>query len=91
MACQMPVLDGFAAAEQIRMQEGAGQHTPIIAMTASAMQGDRERCLAAGMDDSLPKPVPFAMLREKLAHWLPATSDIPSVSETVDEDDVLVR
>ena len=71
MDCQMPVLDGFHASQRIRELEGAAKHTPIIAMTANAMQGDRERCLAAGMDDYMPKPVTLAALDATLRHWLP--------------------
>ena len=72
MDCQMPVLDGFAATLRIRSLEPAGRHTPIIAMTANALQGDRERCLEAGMDDYLAKPVRRDELAATLAKWLPA-------------------
>jgi CheY-like chemotaxis protein len=71
MDCQMPVLDGFAASQQIRELERGKRRTPIIAMTANAMQGDRERCLAAGMDDYVPKPVTLAELDATLRRWLP--------------------
>jgi len=72
MDCQMPVLDGFHASQRIRELEGARKHTPIIAMTANAMQGDRERCLAAGMDDYMPKPVTLDALDATLRQWLPS-------------------
>jgi two-component system, sensor histidine kinase and response regulator len=72
MDCQMPVLDGFDATRQIRELERAGKpRTPIIAVTANAMEGDRERCLSAGMDDYLAKPVTMAALDEALRKWLP--------------------
>jgi CheY-like chemotaxis protein len=72
MDVQMPVMDGLAATVAIRDRESTtGGHITIIAMTAHAMQGDRERCLAAGMDDYLAKPCSLEELREKLARWSP--------------------
>ncbi len=74
MDCHMPVLDGFAAAERIREHErrtGADRPLPIIALTAAAMEQDRLRCAAAGMDDHLAKPFTVEQLGEKLATWLP--------------------
>jgi two-component system, sensor histidine kinase and response regulator len=73
MDCQMPIMDGFAAARAIREMESSHGHRriPIVAMTANAMAGDRERCEAAGMDDYLAKPYSGAALHEKLSRWLP--------------------
>ncbi|MGB4067293.1 MAG: response regulator [Nitrospira sp.] len=73
MDCQMPVLDGFAATAAIRQHEasvGIGHHIPIIALTANAMEGDRDKCLAAGMDDYLSKPFSQEGLRAALQRWM---------------------
>jgi CheY-like chemotaxis protein len=72
MDCQMPDMDGYTATTAIRAREAAtGTHIPIIAMTANAMQGDRDRCLQAGMDDYVSKPVKSEQLLEMLKKWTP--------------------
>ena len=75
MDCQMPVMDGYQATQCIRDPQSKvlNDTIPIVAMTANAMEGEREKCLAAGMDDYIAKPVSPSKLQEALQHWLPET------------------
>jgi len=70
MDCQMPEMDGYEATRVIRREE-SGRHTPVIALTANSMPGDREECLRAGMDAHLSKPIRPEELAAALARWLP--------------------
>jgi CheY-like chemotaxis protein len=69
MDCEMPVMDGFAAAAAIRKIEGELLHTPIVAMTAHALEGDRQRCVESGMDDYLSKPIDQRRLSVMIDKW----------------------
>ncbi len=77
MDCQMPELDGFEAARRIRLREAGLRRVPIIAVTANALTGDRDRCLEAGMDDYVSKPFTRAALRKALQRWIQARPEEP--------------
>ena len=101
MDCQMPEMDGYTATATIRRQETTAadrRHLPIIALTANAMEGDRARCLAAGMDDYLAKPFTVAQLQTLLTQWLapkpprtsepdpaPASTEEPALQAGIDK------
>ncbi len=86
MDCQMPVMDGYKSTEQIREDEGDLKHTPIIAMTANAMQGDREKCLASGMDDYISKPIDFEHMLTLVSAYLSQEQAVEK--ETLFENDI---
>ncbi len=86
MDCQMPIMDGFDATRAIRAAERSDARVPIVAMTANAMAGDRERCLDAGMDDHIAKPVELQLLRKVLYRFCrPAFAEEEDDNEATDE------
>ena len=87
MDCQMPVMDGYTATAQIRILEQQGlaakKKTPIIALTANALKEDRQKCLNAGMDDYLAKPMEPSLVSRVLEKWLPATDTLTTTSPEI--------
>jgi signal transduction histidine kinase len=75
MDCQMPEMDGYEATRVLRSEEGGDRRTPVVALTAGAMEGDAQRCLDAGMDDYLTKPVRLDDFRAALARWVPEPAE----------------
>ena len=91
MDCQMPELDGFETTSLIRdMEKQINKRTPIIAMTANAMLGERERCLQAGMDDYLSKPLNFAQFQSCIAQWIGAKPQEIEEEKTVAVDNPIM-
>jgi len=86
MDCQMPELDGYETAREIRRREGGARHTPIVAVTANTLDEERAKCVAAGMDDYVSKPVRPEELRGVLDRWLPRSGEpgdaVPTTPET---------
>ena len=74
MDCQMPDMDGYEATLEIRRREDGRRHVPIVGITGFVLEGQRDRCLAAGMDDYLTKPIPMAtlaaVLESRLSTWV---------------------
>ncbi|BCD97176.1 PAS domain S-box protein [Marinagarivorans cellulosilyticus] len=93
MDCQMPVMDGFAATKAIRQGEAGdtNRNITIIAMTANALKGDKERCLDAGMNDYLPKPIDVEKLESTLKQWLLAVGNTPKATISDVNDKASVR
>jgi signal transduction histidine kinase/CheY-like chemotaxis protein/HPt (histidine-containing phosphotransfer) domain-containing protein len=84
MDCQMPEMDGYEATRTLRATEDGARHTPVVALTAGAMEGDAQRCLDAGMDAYLTKPVRLEDFRAALARWVPEPTAEEAAEPVVD-------
>ena len=92
MDCHMPEMDGFEAAQEIRRREGKTAYTPIVALTASLAETERDRCIAAGMDDYLVKPVREPDLLRVINQWMPAIDLEKSAAlREINSDDALLK
>ncbi len=91
MDCQMPEMDGYAATREIRRTEIPGEHIAIIAMTAEALAGAQERCLSAGMDDYISKPVKLDDLSRAIQKWLPDKEMAPDAKDNVILNEFMMR
>jgi CheY-like chemotaxis protein/HPt (histidine-containing phosphotransfer) domain-containing protein len=94
MDCHMPEMDGFEATAELRRREGTGRRTPVIAMTAGVMAEDRDRCVASGMDDFVPKPVDADLLSRTMDRWVRSTESAAQAPDKADAgptQDVLDR
>jgi len=93
MDCEMPVMDGFTATEQIRKNEIERQQvpTPIIALTAHAVTGAKDKCMISGMDDFLSKPFSMATLQSIMSKWLVIESKVPEVEATSNDVDGIAK
>jgi len=87
--CHMPEMDGYDMIRNIRMRENEGQHIPIIALTASALEGEREKCLSAGADDYIAKPANIAQLKSLLSRWM--KSEVSIAGTSIDVESVVVE
>jgi two-component system sensor histidine kinase/response regulator len=86
MDCRMPKMDGYEATRKVRLQEGPARHTPIITMTAHAWSGDQDKCLAAGMDDYISKPVALKTLSAVLRRVTGAVRVMPPAAASAPEE-----
>ncbi len=91
MDCQMPVMDGYETTRRIRDRQGGCEKLPVVAMTANAMQGDREKCIGVGMSDYIPKPVDPEKLQQILEQWLPDQCKQDDVEDTSSVDAIALE